>query len=64
MNKIQKITVLTMVVFATVMFAGPIAMNSVDNLAFAHGKVIIIIKHHHHHHHFHHHHFHHHHDRD
>jgi hypothetical protein len=64
MNKTQKITVLTMVVFAAVMFAAPVAMNFGDNLAFAHGKVIIIIKHHHHHHHFHHHHFHHHHDRD
>ena len=73
MNKTQKITVLTMVAFAAVMFAGPIAMNSGDNLAFAHGKVIIIIKHHHFHHHHHssllpppllHHHFFHHHDRD
>jgi hypothetical protein len=49
MNKTQKITVLVMVAFAAVMFAGPIAMNSGDNLAFAGGE------HHHHHHHHHHH---------
>jgi hypothetical protein len=51
MNKTQKITVLTMVVFAAVMFAAPVASS-----AFAGGDF-----HHHHHHHFH---FHHHHDRD
>ncbi len=56
MNKIQKITIVTMAVFAALMFAGPIAMNLGSDSAFAahfHG--------HHHHHHGHHHGHHHHH---
>ncbi len=51
MNKIQKITVLTMAVFAAVMFAAPVAMNFGDNLAFAGGHHDDHHDHHHHHHH-------------
>ncbi len=57
MNKTQKITVLTMAVFAAVMFAAPVSMNS----AFA-GDYDGFFFHHHHHHFFfgneHHHHHH------
>jgi Ni/Co efflux regulator RcnB len=62
MNKTQKITVLTMAVFAAVMFAAPVAMNFGDNLAFASEHHDHHDHHHHHHHHEHHHHHHEHHD--